>query len=150
MWRLCAARYAATAYDGEGAKLYGGRWSPVGLPLAYTAESRALAVLEVLANVEEPERLMAVSWVFVPAEIPNDLFEKPARFPDSWRQFPHSLATQEFGAAWVRAARSVALRVPSAVVPGEFNYLINPAHPEFRHVKIGQPEPFSFDVRLGR
>lgn len=148
VWRVCSATYAETAFDGEGAKLYGGRWSPVGIPVAYAAESRALAVLEVLANVDEPERLVHLAWVLVPAVIDAELIEKPARFPTTWRQFPHSPETQQFGATWVREARSVALRVPSAVVPGEFNYLINPAHADIERVIVGKPEPFAFDPRL--
>ena len=149
VWRLCSAKYARSAYDGEGARLFGGRWSPNGIAVIYCAESRALAVIEVLANAEEPERLFDLAWVFVPAELPAALIEKPARVPESWRQFPHALATQDFGAAWAKAQRSLALRVPSAVVPGEFNYLINPAHPDFGQMKIGAAEPFAFDPRLG-
>ena len=106
-------------------------------------------MVEVLVNAEEPERLFDLAWVFVPAEIPADLIEKPSRFPESWRQFPHSPATQDIGAAWARAKRSVALRVPSAVVPGEFNYLINPAHADFSQVKVGKAVSFTFDPRLG-
>jgi RES domain-containing protein len=81
--------------------------------------------------------------------IPDAAIEKPERFPETWRAMPHSLETQTFGAAWARERRSVTLRVPSAVVPGEFNYLINPLHPDFERVKIGKPERFSFDPRLG-
>ncbi len=148
VWRLCAARYGVSAYSGEGAELYGGRWSPPGIRLAYGAESRALAVVEVLVNADEPDRLFSVKWVLVPAEVPLELIEKPARFPESWRQYPHPPATQSFGAAWARASRSPALRVPSVVVPGEFNYLLNPAHPLFPEIRIGAPEPFVFDPRL--
>ncbi len=150
VWRLCAAKYAATAFSGEGAELYGGRWSPAGIPLAYGSEHRALAVIEVLANAEERDRLFFEKWVFAYAEVSPDLIEKPAKFPSSWRDYPHSKETQLFGAEWVRARRSAALRVPSAVVPGEFNYLLNPAHPQFAKVKIGKPEPFSFDPRLAK
>jgi len=149
VWRLCAAHYAATAYDGEGARRYGGRWSPPGIPLAYCAESRALTVVEILANAEETDRLLALAWVLVPAEIPASLIEKPPRFPEDWRRFPHPASTQEVGAAWARELRSAALRVPSVVVPGEFNYLLNPLHPDFKDVRLGKPEPFSFDPRLG-
>ena len=148
MWRLCAAKYGDSAFSGEGARLYGGRWSPRGVAVAYAAESRALAVVEVLANVDDAETLFDVAWVFVSAEVPPACIEKPSRFPASWRQFPHSSETQVVGAEWARAARSVALRLPSAVVPGEFNYLINPAHPDFKDVKIGRPVSFSFDPRL--
>lgn len=148
VWRLCAAKYAATAFDGDGARLYGGRWSPKGIAVNYTAESRALAVVEVLAQVDDRMRLVDLRWVLVSAELPEALIEKPARYPAEWRQFPRTLTTQAFGETWAKEARSVALRVPSAVVPGEFNYLLNPAHPDFARVKIARPEPFSFDPRL--
>ena len=148
VWRLCTARYAATAFGGKGARLYGGRWSPKGVPLTYTAESRALAVVEILANAEEPGQLALVPWVFIAAEFPPELVEKPTRFPEDWRHFPRSIATQDFGAKWAQEQRSVALRVPSAVVPGEFNFLLNPVHPDFKHVKIGRPAAFAFDPRL--
>jgi RES domain-containing protein len=105
-------------------------------------------MVEVLAHVDDPERLTALAWALVAAELPEELIEKPARVPDTWRQFPHALETMQFGAAWAQAQRSVALRVPSAVVPGEFNFLLNPLHPDFKRVKLGRPEPFFFDPRL--
>ena len=148
VWRLCAAKYGATAFSGEGAELYGGRWSPTGIPIAYSSESRALAVVEVLANAEERDRLFAREWVLASAEVPPELIDKPARFPQNWREYPHGRETQLLGAEWAKARRSVVLRVPSAVVPGEFNYLLNPAHPQFAKVKVGKPQPFSFDPRL--
>ncbi len=148
VWRLCTAKYAKRAFDGESARLHGGRWSPKGIPLIYTAESRSLALLEVLANADEPGQLALIPWVFLRAELEPDMIQTPGRVPEDWRQFPHSVATQDFGARWAREGRSVALRVPSAVVPGEFNYLLNPAHPDFKRVKTGQPEPFNFDPRL--
>ena len=150
MWRLCSAKYGATAFSGEGAELYGGRWSPTGIAVAYSSESRALAVVEILANAEERDRLRAREWVFVSAEVPLELIEKPAKVPPSWRVFPHSNETQLFGTEWAKAKRSAVLRVPSAVVPGEFNYLLNPSHPDFAKVKIGKPQPFIFDPRLKR
>ena len=148
LWRLCAAKYGPSAYSGEGAELYGGRWSPAGVAVAYCSESRALAVVEVLANADEADRLFALPWVLVPAEVSAELVECPDRFPTNWRQYPHPPATQVVGAEWARAQRSVGLRVPSAVVPGEFNYLLNPKHPQFSRVKVGRPEPFAFDPRL--
>lgn len=148
LWRLCAAKYAAQALSGEGAEMVGGRWSPPGIRVAYCAESRALAVVEVLASADEGDRLTGIKWNLVPAVVSADWIEKPSRFPVNWRQFPHALETQRVGAEWVQARSSVVLRVPSAVVPGEFNYLLNPAHPQFPKVKIGKPEPFSFDPRL--
>ena len=148
LWRLCAAKYAGTAFSGDGARLYGGRWSPPGCALAYCAESRALAVIEVLVNTDEAARLVAIDWVLIPAEIPIDTMEAPKRYPEDWRQYPHPRSTQDFGGQWAREQRSLALRVPSVVVPGEFNYLLNPAHPEFSQLKIGKPVPFAFDSRF--
>jgi RES domain-containing protein len=148
IWRLCAEKYAGNAFSGEGAELYGGRWSPPGLRVAYCAESRALAVVEILANAEEPDRLSHLKWSLIAATLPESAIEKPARFPANWRQFPHPPDTQAVGAAWLRAGQHLALRVPSAVVPGEFNYLVNPAHPAFAKVVIAAPERFAFDPRL--
>ena len=150
VWRLSSARYAATVFSGEGAKHYGGRWSPPGLAVIYCAESRSLALVEVLAGIDDVERLFGQEWLLVPADLPEEGLEKPAHVPDDWRKYPHSPATQAFGAEWVQNQRSVALRVPSVVVPGEFNYLLNPAHPDFKRVKAGKPEAFSFDPRLQR
>lgn len=148
LWRLTAARHAATAFSGEGAKRYGGRWSPPGLPVVYAAESRSLALVEVLTGTDDPARLFEQAWVLIPIEVPDDFVERPLRVPETWRSFPYTTATQAFGAEWVQACRSAALRVPSAVVPGEFNFLLNPAHPDFARVKFGKPEPFDFDPRF--
>lgn len=147
-WRLCARHREPWAFTGEGAARRGGRWNSPGVRLIYCAESRSLAALEVLVHAAETGMLSAVEWVCIPVVIPSELIELPTRFPDSWRQYPHGPMTQEFGAAWVREKRSAALRVPSAVVPGEFNYLLNPAHPGFAHAKIGNAERFTFDPRL--
>jgi RES domain-containing protein len=105
-------------------------------------------MLEVLAHVESPELLSHSEWVLVSARLPAELVEKPARVPDNWRRFPAPAETRRFGDDWIADGRSAALRVPSAVVPGEFNYLLNPAHPRFNDVTPGRPEPFTFDHRL--
>lgn len=150
VWRLSREDYAAEAFSGEGARRVGGRWSPVGLNMAYSSESRSLAALEVLANVRDPKILFARPWVAISATIPQGLIEHPARVPNNWRDTPHPRDTQLFGAEWVRAARSAALRVPSAVVLGEFNYLLNPAHADFKKITVGKAEPFDFDTRFKR
>ena len=150
VWRLSREVYAAESFSGEGSRRFGGRWSPAGLSVAYSSESRSLAALEVLANVRDPAILFARPWVVIAAAIPGELIEHPSRVPPNWRDTPYPSETQRFGAEWIQAARSVALRVPSAVVLGEFNYLLNPAHPDFGRVKVGKPEPFSFDPRFKR
>lgn len=147
-WRLCASYREPWAFSGDGAARRAGRWNMPGIRLVYCAESRSLAALEVLVHADETSHLAAINWICLPAVVPAELVECPKEFPRSWRQYPHATETQIFGGQWVREMRSVALRVPSAVVAGEFNYLFNPAHPDFKHVKIGKAEPFTFDPRI--
>lgn len=140
--------HADKAMSGNGAYRHGGRWNPPGIRVVYCAESRSLAVIEVLANIKDAALLGDQAWVLIPVEVASELVEKPLRVPDSWRDMPYGPASQAFGAEWVQAQRSAALRVPSVVVPGEFNYLLNPAHPGFKRIKVGPPEPFAFDPRF--
>lgn len=116
--------------------------------VAYSSESRSLAALEILANVRDPTLLFARPWVVIAATIPSESIERPVRVPANWRDTPYSPDTQQFGAEWMRSARSVAIRVPSAVVLGEFNYLLNPAHADFAKITVGRAEPFTFDPRF--
>lgn len=147
-WRLCATNRTPWAFLGEGSARRGGRWNQPGVRIVYCAESRSLAALEVLVHTDDAARLGAIDWTCIPATIPSELVEKPSRFPASWRHYPHTPETREFGTQWAHEKRSAALRVPSVVVSGEFNYLLNPLHPDFGQVKIGEAERFTFDPRL--
>jgi RES domain-containing protein len=148
VWRLAAKRRATTLWSGEGAFRRGARWSPPGVRAVYCAESRALAALEVLVHVEEVSDFVALDWVIAPATIPNALVEQPQKFPADWRIYPYKATTQDFGAEWIRSGRSAVLRVPSAVVLGDFNYLLNPLHADFSRIEFGKPASFQFDPRL--
>jgi len=150
LWRVSPGYHADKAMSGDGSYRRGGRWSPPGIRVVYCADSRSLALVEVLANIRRPALLCDQQWMLIRVDVPEDLVERPARVPESWRATPYSTDTQAFGAEWVQSQRSVALRVPSVVVPGEFNYLLNPAHPKFAKVKAGKPEPFAFDPRLAK
>ena len=147
IWRIITARRARTAFSGEGARLYGGRWNPKGVPLVYTAESRALAMLEMLVQ-DEP---LHARYVVIPATIPDGMaIERvdPATLPSDW-QTPQRLEdTRAIGAAWAASKRTAALAVPSAVLPEETNYLLNAQHPEFKRVRVGKPKVLVTDVRL--
>ena len=147
VWRITTARGVRVAFSGEGARLYGGRWNPKGTPLVYTAESRALAMLEMLVQ-DEPLR---ARYVVIPATIPDGMaIERvdPAKLPPDWRA-PHRMDhTRAIGAAWVASKRTVALAVPSAVLPDETNYVLNALHPEFNRVRVGKPNALVTDVRL--
>lgn len=150
VWRLLKSRYASSAFDGEGPRLYGGRWNSVGTRVAYAADSSALAVLEVLVHLDDAALLP--SYSLVSASLPDDLVEDldRSRLPPDWSASPVPPDVQAIGDAWVRAAQGLALRVPSAIVPGSANLLINPAHREFKRFRVEAIEPFDFDSRLLR
>lgn len=150
VFRLVRERHAGHAYDGEGSRLHGGRWNPRGHRMVYTASSRALAVLELLVNAEW-EDLMTAKFVFVPAAVPGGLIKavtEVGALPVGWARYPAPPAAAKLGAAWLAAESSVALSVPSAVLPADCNYLLNPRHSRFTEVEVGGGEPFQFDLRL--
>ena len=117
----------------------------------YTSATLSLAALEYFVHVDPidaPGDLVAIS-----AEIPNVLSRTEIRLealPSNWRAFPAPEQLAELGAAWVRARTTAILMVPSAVVPRERNFLLNPAHSDFRRIRLGRPEAFSFDPRMWR
>jgi len=140
-WRICKRRYAATAFDGEGAKRFGGRLNSKGVAIVYTAESVALAALEMLVHLESADLL--ARYLVRSARFDDSLVSDLDRrkLPKSWRQSPTPHAVQRIGDEWIAGGRSAVLRVPSAVIPSEYNYLLNPAHPDFRHVVLGPSSP---------
>ncbi|MFZ5484518.1 MAG: RES family NAD+ phosphorylase [Pseudomonadota bacterium] len=147
VWRLVTARFADSAFSGEGARLYGGRWNPKGVPMVYTAGSQSLAMLEMLVQ-DAPLR---ARYVAIPARLPSGLKVErltPAQLPGHWRDPAAREALQALGGDWIRRASSAVLAVPSAVIPAETNYLINPSHPGIAKIHIGAPELFTTDLRL--
>lgn len=147
VWRLVTARFAGSAFSGEGARLYGGRWNRKGVPMVYTSASQSLAMLEMLAQ-DDPLR---AQYVVIPAAIPDALeIERVAtdELPTDWRGLGARGPLQELGTAWARSLSTAVLAVPSAVIPAESNYLLNPLHSDFGRIEIGEPEPFVTDPRL--
>lgn len=142
------ARHAGTAFDGEGARVYGGRWNSPGTRLAYASDSIALATLEVLAHLQSTAILQ--SYVLTAIGFPVELVEVPdlASLPRGWRRYPAPPENQAVGDRWVAEGRSLVLRVPSAIIPSAGNFLINPQHPQFSRAVIARPERFAFDPRL--
>lgn len=147
-WRIVTAEHGETAFSGEGARLYGGRWNLEGTPLVYTAQSAALAALEMLVRFRRDERMLG--YILFACSFDESLVESldPADLPENWRADPPPPLLQEMGEAWIRSEASAVLRVPSAVIETESNYLLNPAHPDFGTIDIADPIPFSLDLRL--
>lgn len=149
MWRITTARFAASAFSGEGARLFGGRWNPKGFELVYTAESRSLALLEMLVQ----DDAVRARYVLIPVQIPSTVSMTVLEvddLPQDWRSLASRDALQAMGRAWLEKARSAVLAVPSAVVPQERNYLINPKHPHFARMRVGEPQSLQTDLRLMR
>ena len=147
-WRLIKGKYAAHAFDGEGARLFGGRWNSPGFALTYCSATASLAVLEVFANVQRSELLS--QYVLLSCSFDESLVNQidVRHLPANWRQSPPPAELAKVGDDWIRSRASVILAVPSAIIEHERNYLINPAHPNFRRIKCSAPEPFTFDLRL--
>ena len=148
-YRICKTKYAAAMFDGEGARLYGGRWNSRGIRLLYTAGSLSLAALEMLVHLNNEEILL--SYSFAAIEFDKSLIlpvEEFQTLPKNWSASPPPLEIQRIGDEWAQTKASVVLRVPTSVLPVEFNYLINVGHPEFSKIKLGKPQTFTFDERL--
>ncbi len=149
VWRITTRRFDASAFTGEGARLFGGRWNRIGMPVVYAAQSRSLVLLEMLVQ-DEPLR---AHYVLIPAVIGKAVSRSSvliSDLPATWRSPQHRDALQAMGQRWLASGESCVLAVPSAVVPSELNYLINPLHPDFVKIKIGKPEPLETDSRLMR
>lgn len=147
-WRITQRRHAATAFTGEGARLFGGRWNQVGTPMVYTAESRSLAMLEVLVHLDSPALLD--HYVFLEATFEPSLVTTldRASLPRNWQSDPPPHALQIIGDAWAASGTSAILQIPSALVPEESNFLIHPRHADFAKITFTRPQAFRFDPRL--
>lgn len=147
-WRLVKRRYASNAFSGEGARRYGSRWTSPGRPAVFLSEHLSLAALEVLVHAHD-ETLLAAYHAFR-VELDEAQVEplSPAALPEEWAASPVAPAVRMAGDRWLQEGRALALRVPSAVVPVEFNIVLNPAHPSYADLRIHEPRPFGFDPRL--
>lgn len=147
VWRLCKRRHAAL--DGEGARLAGSRWNSRGTAVVYASDSLSLAALELLVHCDPallPDDLVAIA-----IEIPDGLARRRveiAELPRSWRRHPAPESLARMGDLWAKEMLSAVLSVPSAVVPGERNVLLNPRHPDFGRIRAGRLERFALDARL--
>lgn len=148
VWRIVSAHRAASAFDGEGARLFGGRWNSRGARLVYTSENRSLAALEILVHLTPAtlHRRLCLIGVQVPEKLIETVSER--ELPADWNALMIPTGNKAFGDEWIRSERSVVLKLPSTIISAESNYLLNPLHRDFSRLRIGSPEEFSFDPRL--
>jgi len=154
VYRISSFRYHLDL-SGKGAELHGGRWNSKGLPALYTADSRALAMAEVAVHL--PIGAVASNYRIVALKFPDDelsslpndsLPETWKTLPETWRSFPYDPKTQLLGDEFLKNNKHLALKVPSAVVDGDFNIIINPMHQAFKKLEIIEAKPFMFDIRF--
>lgn len=148
VYRLTRSKYSIDL-SGKGAAKSGNRWNSKGVEIVYCAESRALAMAEVAVHLTiatlPGDYLM--SEIDIPDSISIESF-KENDLPGDWNIFPHSVSTQRIGDDFIYSTNTCVLKVPSAVVKGDFNYLINPNHPDFKQIKIVDSYVFPFDRRM--
>ncbi len=147
VYRLSRGKYHLDL-SGKGAELYGGRWNSKGVAMLYTSQSRALAFAEVAIHV--PVGIVPKDYFLISIKTSDTasilkLAEK--EMPADWRSNPHSNSTQKIGDQFIIESKYLIFQVPSAIVPGDFNFLINPNHSLIKEVTIKDVEPFEFDSR---
>ncbi len=147
VWRIATSAHAAC--DGDGPRLFGSRWTPRGLPAVFTSATLSLAALERFVHADpdlEPDDLVAIE-IEVASSIPVESVAI-SDLPETWRAYPRPAVLPSIGERWLREARTAVLSVPSAVIPRERNYILNPAHVDFDDLIIRPPETFTFDPRM--
>ncbi len=148
VYRLAAVSYAKDI-SGTGARLFGGRWNSRGMQVLYTSSSIALCTVEIA--VRTPLHNLPLNYFLIKIYVPDALaiYQIPNEvLPENWNVLPHGDITQKLGDAFLKKGEYLVMKTPSASVKGDFNYLINPFHPDFDKVKIIETEPFEFDSRL--
>jgi RES domain-containing protein len=151
VYRLTKRRHQTEIFSGLGGLHASGRWTPRGHRVIYTSGSIALAVLEYTLNYKH--RGWVPASVLASAQWPDDVKVETAvvdRLPKNWSDAVAPLTLQDVGRVWLERLETAVLQVPSAVVVEEWNFLLNPAHPDFRRLRLSRPRPYSFDRRLAR
>lgn len=151
IWRICRSAFSKTPLDGRGGLIAAGRWHTPRRLIVYASESLALASLEVLVHCDVD--LLPTDLVAIELEIPEHVQCQNIHvedLPRSWRTQPPTRTTQRIGNDWLDAGKGLLLRVPSALIPTEMNFLINPVHPSIRDVRVVRRMKFRFDERLAR
>lgn len=152
VWRICRERYVESALTGEGARLAGGRWNSVDVPMVYTSWCLSLAALEVFVNLDPGNQPTDLVWIAIEAPVDEQWKRRDAKefissLPPHWRERDNP-DTRMFGDDWIRSNRSAGLVVPSVLIEGEWNVLLNPAHPDAKKIRVVEKKPFRFEERM--
>ena len=144
-YRIVKEQHSKTAFDGEGARLYGGRWNNKGTPMVYTSESLALCSLEIFVHLLSYDLLK--DYVYFKVTFDSKMVID-AKLTRGWDAIPVSKVSKNIGDQWVKENQKPVLKVPSVIIPDGNNYLLNMNHPESNKIKMSAPIPLNFDSRL--
>ncbi len=144
-YRLIKEKHLKNAFDGEGARLHGGRWNSKGVSIVYTSNSLALCSLEIFVHL--PSYQLLKEYYYIKVSFDSDLVID-AKAKKGWNARPVSKVSQSIGDNWVKKNESPVLKVPSILMPDGNNYLLNFNHPDSNKIKIGKPKNLDFDPRL--
>ena len=147
-WRIVRAARRQSAFTGEGARVYGGRWNSRGTAVVYVSEHESLAALELLVHLTPltpTDRYLSfrLEWEDKMTE-----YFPVKNLPAKWNAEPPIFQTMQIGDELVRTGKSVALAVPSVLSTTEMNFVLNPRHSDFKKIKISEPSEYRFDPRL--
>lgn len=145
MYRVASRRYASN--NSEGARLVGGRWNEVGTPVIYTSATKSLAALEIIVH----HGMIPIDYRIINISIPDSLridVVDERSLPTDWREETRIPATARIGTEWAKALATAVLRVPAVVIAGEYNYVLNPHHPDFGQILFEVPDVDEIDQRL--
>lgn len=147
-WRVVREDFASRAFDGEGARVWGGRWNSAGHAVVYTSATTSLGLLEKVVHADSG---LPPLYITISVGFDDNLVEKleTGRLPDDWRSLPAPFSLKRIGDGWVDSMRSCVLEVPSVIVPHESNFILNPKHPDFSSLEIGEPIYLDIDQRIG-
>ena len=133
-YRIVKKKWANSAFDGEGARLYGGRWNSAGKSCVYVASTESLAILEVLVHLNDSTMFDDFTIFILSLEASDIMTLEHENLPDNWRENPAPSETAELGDEWLTSNLSAALATPSTIVPRELNYLLNTSHPRYKEI----------------
>jgi len=144
-WRITLKTFGQDSMSGQGAKLYGGRWNPVGYPAIYLAQHLSLVILELVVHFDSTDKIrdfIAFPFTFDKTSV---FSLSASSLPQNWFELPIPSSTQQIGKKWLDANEYMVMQVPSTVVPLESNFVVNPRHKDFKHIEIEDPVPLHID-----
>lgn len=147
VYRIGLSKYARDL-TGEGARLFGGRWNQKSIPCIYTSESRSLCLLEYTVNIhiDEIRRALSITTFEIPE--PSIKIINEPDLPGNWKQTPAPTETKDFGTRLLNNSSYAVFKIPSIVMPQEFNYILNPLHEDSRYFNIVDIADLVYDVRI--